>query len=161
MNTFFIITGIASLLSFLLGIATTRWGRERLVDIGRSLAVPFLGAKMVRLGIYDFFDSRTSLARKRSSTKIIDYLELARKEVGVIAISLNYSVVHQDLHSDLRKILKSNPDLHVYIFVLDPKSPIVQAVAIATGRSVSELVQYIDQSLARLKQLMDWLDESE
>jgi hypothetical protein len=161
MKAFFIITGIASLLSFLVGVATTQWGRGLLLDIGRSLRVPLLGPKMVRLGLYDFFDSRTSLAQKRGSTKIIDYLDLAKKEVGIIAISLNYSVVHQALHVDLRNSIKTNPELQVYIFVLDPDSNALQTVAIATGRSVNELVQYIQQSLSRLRILIQGLDDSE
>jgi hypothetical protein len=161
MKAFFILTGIASLLSFLLGVATTQWGRGVLLEITRSLQVPLLGTKMVRLGVYDFFDSRTSLAQKRGSTKIIDYLDLAKKEVGIIAISLNYSVVHQALHVDLRNAIKTNPDLQVYIFVLDPDSNVLQTVAVATGRSVDELVHYIQQSLSRLKNLIQGLDESE
>jgi len=161
MKAFFVITGIASLLSFLLGVATTQWGRGILVDIGRNLRVPLLGTKMVRLGVYDFFDSRTSLAQKRGSTKIVDYLDRAKKEVGIIAISLNYSVIHQGLHVDLRNSIKTNPDLQVYIFVLHPDSDVLQAAAIATGRSVAELVQYIEQSLSRLRNLIQGLDESE
>ena len=160
-KTFAIITGIASILGFLIGIATTRWGRGLLLDISRSLRVPFLGIKLIRLGVYDFFDSRTSLARTRGSTRIIDYVGLAKKELGIIAISLNYSIVHQHLHDDLRNLIKGHNELNIFVFLLNPDSNVLQSVATATGRSVEELRQYIRQSLSRLTEMVQNLDTAE
>lgn len=61
-ETFAIVVGVASILGFLIGVATTRWGRQAITDFSRSMRMPFLGVRLVRLGVYDFFDSREALS---------------------------------------------------------------------------------------------------
>lgn len=160
-GTFALIGGVASILGFFVGIASTKWGRGVITDVGRSLRVPFLGVKMVRAGIYDFFDSRTSLSKKRGSTKIIDYLSMAEEEIGIIALSLNYSIMHQHLHEDLRTLIKQKPALNVSIYLLNPKSSLLNSIANTSGRTSDELKDYIFQSLSRLEEIRSTLDESE
>jgi len=156
-----LISTITSIAGFFLGLATTRWGRNLIADISRSLAYPFLGVRLIRMGIYDFFDSRLTLVRRKKTTHIIEYLRPATSEIGIIALSLNYSIIHQNLHEELRKLLKTKPKLQIYIFLLDPDSSIVESVATASARSPQELREYIYQSLSRLKRMAATFSEDE
>jgi hypothetical protein len=160
-KTFALVAGIASILGFMLGVATTRWGRNVLKDLARGLTVPFLGIRLVRMGVYDFFDSRTTLTHRRKTTHAFEYLSPAVKEVGIIALSLNYSIMHQNLHDELRKLLKTRNELKIYVFLLDPASPLVETVAAASARTPGELREYINQSWTRLSRMAATLDYSE
>ena len=160
-DTLTLVGTISSIAGFLLGLATTRWGRGLLLDIFRTLRVPFLGTKLVSLGIYDFFDSRKSLSQRRRSTRIFDYLALGKKEIGIIATSLNYSIMHQDLHLDIQRQLRNNTGLEVHIFILDPNCDVLVSVAKATGRTLQDVREYIEQSLHRINEMMQDLSDSE
>ncbi len=161
MQTFVLIASIASILGFLIGIATTHWGRQALTDLTRAIRVPFLGVRLVRVGVYEFFDSRVALSKKRKTINMVEYLAPAKKEIGIIALSLNYSIIHQGLHNEFRKMLKTLPNLNIYVFLLDPKSSIVATVARATDREGEELRDYINQSMTRLRKMRNALDPSE
>lgn len=161
MDIFTTITGVASILGFFLGVAATHWGRQIITDFVRGIRVPLLGFRLVRMGVYDFFDSRTSFAIKRKTTRIFEYLSPATKELGIIALSLNKSVMHQNLQDELRKLLKTKPDLKIYIFLLNPEATILPAVAVASGRDAEELKDYIHQSLTRLDKMCSTLDATE
>lgn len=160
-DRFTLIAGLASILGFLIGVATTRWGREALTDLTRSLRVPFLGVRLVRVGVYDFFDSRAALSRQKKTTSIVEYLRPATKELGIIALSLNFSIIFQHLHDQLRTFLKTRPELHIYLFLLQPESPILETVATASGRTGQELKHFIQQSWERLNRMAASLDPSE
>ncbi|MDA8163532.1 MAG: hypothetical protein M0017_00675 [Desulfobacteraceae bacterium] len=161
MNTFAIVAGIASIIGVFIALATTHWGRQIITDCTRGMRVPLLGIRMVSIGVYDFFDSRDALTKKQKSTRAIEYLSPATKEIGIIALSLNYSIVHQNLHDEFRKLLKTKPDLKIYLFLLNPKSLILPTIALASGRSAEELKDYIEQSLSRLNKMYAALDSSE
>ena len=150
-----------SIASFLLGIATTKWGRSTIYDISRSLTRPLLGIRLMRMGIYDFFDSRDTLMRRKKGARVIEYLRPAKQEIGIIALSLNYSIVHQNLHEELRALLKAKPRLTVYIFLLNPNSKAVEVIASTTMRSPDELRAYINQSIEHLERMIVTFSEEE
>lgn len=160
-NTLAIIASIASILGFFIGAATTHWGRQVITDITRSVRVPLLGIRMVRIGVYAFFVSRAALTKRRKTTRAIEYLNPAKKEIGIIALSLNYSIIHQNLHDELRKQLKTKPELQIYVYLLDPNSIILPTIAASSGRGAQELQDYINQSLLRLEKMRDALGQSE
>ena len=161
MNAFGVVAGLCSVLGFMLGLLSSQWGRAVMTDMARSIKVPFLGSRLVRLGIYDVFDSRKSLSQRQNETKVFDYFKLAETEIGIIATSLNYSVVHQHIHLDLQKVLRSNPKMHVFIFLLDPECAAVDVVARASGRTPHDLREYILQSIERLRAMISELGEDE
>ena len=161
MATITLVASICSILGFLVGVASTRWGRRILRTTYRSFRRPFIGRHLAWLGITDFFESRESLSKRKRSTRVFDYLSGACKEIGLIATSLNYSIVHQNLHIDLKEILQDRPDIRVYVFLLDPESPVVPSAARATGRSVSDVKQYILQSHDRLREMAKSLTDAE
>ncbi len=144
---------IASIVSFVVmlgGLLGTARGRAILSALVAWVGAPALGFRMHRLGVYEFYDSRTALFRGKSS-RVFDYLQMAKSEIGIIAVSLNYSIMHQDLDRDLELHLRSNSNLRVRILLLKPDSEIIRSVARVTGRSEESLTQYIGQSLARLE----------
>jgi hypothetical protein len=161
LQTFIVIASIASILGFIVGAAASQSGRQIITDIKHAICVPLLGVRLVRLGIYEFFDSRDARNKGKNAANTLNYIADAKKEIGIISLSLNYSILHLGLQNQLRTMIKSNPLLNIYLFLLDPESPIVESAARVTNRNGDELRELINQSLIRVTALHDMLDPME
>ena len=157
---FYFIAALSSILALVLALLAFPSVRQAGATALATLRIPVMTLRMVRQGIFAFYSSRNELSRRNESIEVFSYIKDAAAEVGIIAISLQRSVLHQQLHTKLGGLLESNPQLNLSIFVLDPKSKLVRHVAEATNRTEDELREAIEATLLRLRGLYDGLGKS-
>ena len=147
MQILFVFAGVASILACLFAIGNTR-GAHRVIKRMKNLRHAIhLGLRLIDVGVYDFYTSRNVIPKTK------DFIVDAKKEIGIMGISLNLSVVYQNLHEDIGELIKQNSELEIHVFLLNPRSPFVKFIALASGRKDQEVREYINQSLVRLKSM--------
>lgn len=110
----------------------------------------FLGIKLATLGVNDFYSCRDEMYRRRGSV-LLNTIKHAKSSIGIIAISLQKSIIHQGLDKDLEMLLNERPTLRVDISLLDPTSSLVPYIATASGRSEEELRNAITASIKKIE----------
>ena len=111
-----------------------------------------LGLKMANKGVCNFYSCRNELNRTRGS-ELFESIKGAKESIGIVAISLQQSIAHQNFHKALKELMLKNPQLTVSISLVSPSSPLIEHLADASGRDPSDLRSAIRNSIARLQEV--------
>jgi len=138
-----------------------------MIDIGANISISFIWSILKRLpylkrwtlnkrirdsGITNLYTSRDDFAKYRDAPKLIDYLNLAEKEIYICAYWMAHGTEMEGIHEKIARLTKPPKKLEIKIALINPKSLYIESLAKYLNIDAEEVKQRISKSLIKLVQ---------
>lgn len=134
------------------GIVTLLWKKGRMASLTVLRGIP-VAARLRSLGLTQIYGNRSDYAKYRKAARLIDYLSLANNRVYVLGYWLAQGSEMEGVIDGLERLMKTKPNLHVSIMVMDPAAEYTSSVALSMGQSRQSVVERVNETLRGLSEL--------
>lgn len=101
-------------------------------------------------GITNVYTSRDDFAKYREAPKLIDYLNLAEKEIYICAYWMAHGTEMEGIDEKIARLTKPPKKLNINIAIINPKSLYLESLANYLNIDTEEVRQRISKSLKKL-----------
>jgi hypothetical protein len=117
--------------------------------------------RMERAGVTNFYASRDDFVKHRGAPRLLDYLSLARKSIGIAAYWMAHGVEMEGIAQGLAEMTRSPRNLQISVAIINPTAPYIGALASYLNMESRELIVRAQSSLDKLWEAREHLSPEE